>query len=107
MKRIAAFLLSWSLLTGGVPLLAAQQTVSPDVQALYQHARTAQAADDNTSAVADYLKIIHLDPGLGAAYNNLGRLYYNMGRYNDAVPVLVRGLRIDPSMPPAEIILGA
>lgn len=107
MKPIAAFLLSWSLLTGGVPLLAAQQTVSPDVQALYQHARTAQAADDNTSAVADYLKIIHLDPALGAAYNNLGRLYYNMGRYTDAVPVLVRGLRIDPSMHPAEIILGA
>lgn len=107
MKSIAAFLLSCSLVTGGASLLAAQQTVSPEVQALYQHARSAQAADDNTSAVADYLKIIQLDPKLGAAYNNLGRLYYNMGRYADAVPVLLRGLRIDPSMHPAEIILGA
>ena len=107
MKSIAAFLLSCSLATVGATLLAAQQTVSPEVQALYQHARSAQAANDNTGAVADYLKIIHLDPKLGAAYNNLGRLYYNMGRYTDAVPILLRGLRIDPTMHPAEIILGA
>jgi tetratricopeptide (TPR) repeat protein len=107
MKSIAAFVISCSLITGGAAVLAAQQTVSPEVQALYQHARTAQAADDNAGAVADYLKIIHLDPQLGAAYNNLGRLYYNMGRYAEAVPILVRGLRIDPSMHPAEIILGA
>jgi tetratricopeptide (TPR) repeat protein len=107
MNRIAALLLFCNLAGAGTALLAAQQVVSPEVQALYQHARTAQAADDNAGAVADYLKIIRLDPGLGAAYNNLGRLYYNMGRYTDAVPVLVRGLRIDPSMHPAEIILGA
>lgn len=107
MKSIAAFLLSCSLVAGGASLLAAQQTVSPEVQALYQNARSAQAANDNDTAVADYLKIIRLDPRLGAAYNNLGRLYYNMGRYSDAVPVLMRGLRIDPSMHPAEIILGA
>ncbi|WP_188553442.1 tetratricopeptide repeat protein [Edaphobacter dinghuensis] len=107
MKSIAAFLLSCSLVTCGAPMLAAQQTVSPEVQSLYQNARTAQAANDNDTAVADYLKIIRLDPKLGAAYNNLGRLYYNMGRFSDAVPVLVRGLRIDPSMHPAEIILGA
>lgn len=107
MKSIAAFLLSCSFAIGGVTLLAAQQTVSPEVQNLYQHARTAQASDDNAGAVADYLKIIHLDPKLGAAYNNLGRLYYNMGRYADAVPILLRGLRIDPTMHPAEIILGA
>ena len=107
MKSIAAFVLSCSLVSGGATLLAAQQTVSPEVQALYQRARTAQAADDNAGAVAYYLKILRLDPKLGAAYNNLGRLYYNMGRYADAIPILVRGLRIDPSMHPAEIILGA
>lgn len=107
MKPIAAFLLFCSLTGGGPALLAAQQTVSPEVQALYQHAQGAQAANDNDGAVADYLKIIRLDPKLGAAYNNLGRLYYNMGRYTDAVPVLLRGLHVDPSMHPAEIILGA
>ncbi|MDW5266620.1 MULTISPECIES: tetratricopeptide repeat protein [Acidobacteriaceae] len=107
MKSTAALLLFCSLAIGGTALLRAQQTVSPEVQALYQHARTAQAADDNAGAVADYLKILRLDPKLGAAYNNLGRLYYNMGRYTDAIPVLVHGLRVDPSMHPAEIILGA
>lgn len=106
MNRLAALFLSCNLACGGTALLAAQ-AVSPEVQTLYQHARTAQAADDNAGAVADYIKIIRLAPGLGAAYNNLGRLYYNMGRYTDAIPVLVHGLRVDPSMHPAEIILGA
>lgn len=107
MKSIVTLFVSCSLFTGGAAILAAQQAVSPEVQALYQHARSAQAADNDAGAVADYVKIIRLDPKLGAAYNNLGRLYYNMGRYTDAVPILVRGLRIDPSMHPAEIILGA
>jgi tetratricopeptide (TPR) repeat protein len=107
MNRIAALVISCNLVLGGTSLLAAQQAVSPEVQALYEHARGAQASNDNDSAVADYLKIIRLDPKLGAAYNNLGRLYYNTGRFTDAIPILVRGLRVDPSMHPAEIILGA
>ncbi|NYF78893.1 tetratricopeptide repeat protein [Granulicella arctica] len=106
MKRIAVFLLFCNIV-GGEAALRAQQAVSPEVQTLYEHARVAQAANRNEDAVVDYLKILRIDPKLGAAYNNLGRLYYNMERYADAVPVLVHGLKIDPSMHPAEIILGA
>ncbi|WP_263381276.1 tetratricopeptide repeat protein [Granulicella arctica] len=106
MKLLAKILLcGFSIYSTGP--LAAQQAISPEVQTLYEHARGAQAADQTDAAIADYLKILRLDPKLGAAYNNLGRLYYNEGRYSDAIPVLVRGLKIDPSMHPAEIILGA
>jgi len=33
------------------------------------------------AAVADYEKILKLAPELAPAYNNLGRLFYNLGRY--------------------------
>ena len=74
---------------------------------MYEKARAEQAGGADDAAVSDYLEILRLDPKLGAAYNNLGRLYYNMARYADAVQVLTKGLRIDASMHPAEVMLGA
>jgi tetratricopeptide (TPR) repeat protein len=89
------------------PLVSAGQTPHPKIVQLYERASTEQANGADDAAVADYLEILRLDPKLGAAYNNLGRLYYNMARYADAVQVLAKGLRIDASMHPAEAMLGA
>jgi tetratricopeptide (TPR) repeat protein len=102
LKRIAAASLALSLCSSFA--FAGQ---SPQVVELYEKARSEQARSDYDDAIADYVEIIRLDPKLGAAYNNLGRLYYNMGRYTDAISVLTRGLKVDPSMHPAEVILGA
>jgi tetratricopeptide (TPR) repeat protein len=88
------------------PLVSAGQTPNPKIVQLYQRASAEQANGGDDAAVADYLEILRLDPKLGAAYNNLGRLYYNIGRYADAVQVLANGLRIDASMHPAEAMLG-
>ena len=103
MNRLVS-LLSCLLLTATA---MGQQPVSPEVESLYEEARAAQAAGRSKDAVADYVKIIHLSPGLAAAYNNLGRLYYNLGLYRDAISTLEQGLKVDPSMHPAEVILGA
>lgn len=59
--------------------MGAQAAVSPEVQALYERARAAQAAERTDEAVADYQKILRLAPGLAAAYNNLGRLFIISG----------------------------
>ncbi len=91
----------------GLPAIAAAQDPSPRVLELYERARAEQASGADDAAVADYVEIIRLSPKLAAAYNNLGRLYYNTGHYNEAIPVLQRGLRIDPSMHPAEAMLGS
>lgn len=100
--RMAAILLGMSLCSQFA--MAGQ---SPKVVELYQKARSEEVRNAYDDAVADYKEILRLDPKLGAAYNNLGRLYYNLGRYTDAIPVLAQGLRVDPSMHPAEIMLGA
>ena len=101
--RLTVALLAATLL----PVAAAQQEVSPEVQSLYEKARASQAANDEPAAIIAYQKILKLAPGLAPAYNNLGRLLYNQGRFSEAAGVLRRGLAINPDMPPAKVVLGA
>ena len=84
-----------------------QAEVSPAVQALYEKARAAQAANDEPAAIRDYEQMLKLAPDLAPAYNNLGRLLYNQGRFREAVEVIRRGLAVNPAMPQASVVLGA
>lgn len=101
------YLIALALLCAGATGVAAQQAVSPEVQALYEKARSAQSSSSFEEAVADYGKILRLAPDLTPAYNNLGRLYYNLGRYPEALATLERGLALAPDMHPAQVMLGA
>ncbi len=92
-------------LTTSLGLLA--QNITPEVQTLYQKAQRAQAANQTESAVADYQRILQLAPELAPAYNNLGRLFYNLGRFPEAITTLKKGLSLAPDMPPAQVMLGA
>lgn len=80
--------------------------VTPQVQQLYAAARAAQQQGDAATAIAKYRAIIRLAPGLAAAYNNLGMLYFNQGQYADATPVLEHGLKLNPHMNTASAMLG-
>jgi tetratricopeptide (TPR) repeat protein len=86
---------------------ASTATVTPQVQALYSQATTAEKNGDHSTAIQKYQDLIKLSPGLARAYNNLGRLYFNQGNYDAAIKVLEKGLAIDPEMYPAYVILGA
>ncbi len=99
---LAGLLLS----TGLTPWLRAEE-VSPEVQALYAKAQAAQARNDNDTAVASYRRILKLAPELSPAYNNLGRLLFNLGRYSESIDVLQKGLALAPEMHPAQVMLGA
>lgn len=101
--RLAITLATLSLCS----LPAATAQLSPQVTELYQRAQHAQGTGNSAEAVADYRKIIKLDPSLGAAYNNLGRLLFNLGQFAEAANVLAAGLQVEPEMHPAQIMLGA
>ena len=88
---------------GGRVCLAQSQAV----QQLYEKARSDQAAGKDERAVADYRELLRLDPSVAPAYNNLGRLLYNLGRFPEVVTILRQGLAIEPNMAPAKIMLGA
>lgn len=83
------------------------QAQSPAVQQLYQKAHADQEAGKQDQAVADYRELLRLDPSIAPAYNNLGRLLYNMGRFSEAATILRQGLALDPNMAPANVMLGA
>lgn len=100
-----------SLLYLGLALVLTKSTVcpaqSPAVQQLYQKAHADQEAGKQEAAVADYRELLRLDSSIAPAYNNLGRLLYNMGRFSEAATTLRQGLVIDPTMAPANVMLGA
>lgn len=80
--------------------------VTPAVQKLYEEAREAQQSGDAATAIEKYRAMIKLAPHLAAAYNNLGRLYFNEHDYLHASEVLDRGLQLTPNMPTAAAMLG-
>ncbi len=100
---VAISLALLAVLTGSEVLIAQ----SPDVQRLYRKARADQAAGNDQAAVADYEKLLQLDPSVAPAYNNLGRLLYNLGRFSEAIATLEKGLALQPDMAPAQVLLGA
>ena len=59
----------------------------------------AMAVENNPQKAADYYKtLLALYPDTWAPYNNLGRAYMQMGRWNEAVDALTRALRIEPDV---------
>ena len=80
--------------------------VTPQVQQLYAQAQAAQQRDDVPAAIQKYREMIRLAPHLAAAYNNLGRLYFNQRDYGHAAQTLSQGLKLNPDMPTASAMLG-
>jgi tetratricopeptide (TPR) repeat protein len=80
--------------------------VTPQVQQLYAQAQAAQQRDDIPAAIQKYREMIRLAPHLAAAYNNLGRLYFNQLDFEHAAQTLSKGLKLNPDMPTASAMLG-
>jgi len=80
--------------------------VSAKGQTLYVEAKAAESRGDLVTAVSKYEELLHVEPKLSAAYNNLGLLYFKQQQYENAVAILKKGLSISPSMPTASALLG-
>src|ERR1700760_2508165 len=108
-SMLAAFLLAACFVISAD--LSAQNSsapaASPQVQQLYAEAKAAQAGGDDVTAIAKYHEMIKLAPRLAPAYNNLGMLYFNSGDFRHAAEVLEQGLKINPDMPSASVMLGS
>jgi tetratricopeptide (TPR) repeat protein len=87
-------------------VLAQSQANESGVQKLYAEAKASEAQGDSATAIAKYEEIVKIVPRLGAAYNNLGLLYFKQGQYDRAVNVLERGLKVTPRLPSAHALLG-
>ncbi len=76
------------------------------VQELHEQAQAAESRGDLPGAIAKYEAILKTAPQLGAAYNNLGALYFKQREYAKAAAVLEKGLKVDPGMSSASALLG-
>lgn len=82
------------------------QDVSDRVQQLYEAAKLDEKSGHPDEAIRKYEQIIKLDPTLAAAYNNLGRLYYQQGRLDEAIQPLRQASRLEPKLEPPRALLG-
>jgi superkiller protein 3 len=85
--------------------LHAQQK-QPDVTQLYQEAKAAEAAGHQDEAIGKYQLMIRSAPGLAAAHSNLGHLYYQAGKLDQALPELLRACQLDKTIEPPRALLG-
>ena len=102
--RLRVSLLEVILFSGSV-LLPAQSTPL-SVDQLYNKARAARAGGDLSAAISDYEALLHLDPQLAEAYNNVGSLYLDTGQYEKAVAALKKCLTLRPNLASASAMLG-
>jgi len=85
---------------------SARQDPGDRIQQLYAEAKQDESSGHIDEAVQKFQEIIKLDPTLAAAYNNLGRLYYQHGRLEEAIQPLQRASQIDPKLEPPKALLG-
>src|ERR1035437_10080678 len=52
---------------------------------VYRESKEAQTSGDQAGAIAKYKSILQIAPGLVAAYNNLGLLYFQQREYRQAI----------------------
>src|ERR1700739_16680 len=99
MKRLRLYKIALCLACAAAQSFLAQSpTLHSSVDTLYAQAQDAQTHGDITGAIAKYEEILRVAPGWAAAYNNLGSLDFDAGKYQNAIDVLRKGLRIDPGM---------
>ena len=99
------------LRTGIFVLVAAIATASfsqeaTDPAQLYEQAKVDEKSGHVDEAIRKYEEMIKIDPTLAAAYNNLGRLYYQQGRLDDAIKPLRKASQLQPKLEPPRALLG-
>lgn len=94
------------LICAVLPMASFAQGRSDRIQQLYAQAKLDESSGHAEEAIQKFQEIIKLDPTLAAAYNNLGRLYYQNGHLQEAIKPLRQASQIDPKLEPPRALLG-
>jgi tetratricopeptide (TPR) repeat protein len=85
---------------------ARSQDFEQRIRQLDTEARAEEKQGHPDAAILKYQEIVRLSPQLPAAHNNLGRLLYQQGRFQDAIGSLQRASMLDPSLEAPRAQLG-
>ena len=97
------------VITGGIVLELAGQTVSARDSAIESHfaaAQQAQRAKDFAAAEREYRAVLAIAPDFAEVYMNLGLLYQSQDRRSEAMVEFQRALKIKPTLAGANFFLG-
>lgn len=84
----------------------AQQAGSARLQRYAQEGEKALAERRYDDAASAYEKVCGLAPNMAEAHARLGLIYFQMGRFEQAVKSLRQALRLKPSLPNTGVMLG-
>ena len=99
-RNLTGLTLLLTLLSGqGV---AAQQ----DLQQIYAEAKRAEAAGDLSTAALRYEEIVKLQPRMAEAYANLGNIYYQQSKTDQAAAAYGQALKLKPDLAGPQFFLG-
>lgn len=82
------------------------QAITPEIIAHAQAGAAAQQQGKLDVAIAEFQKVIELQPESVSGHSNLGQVYFQKGDYSAAIPELEHALRLSPNMMGAHETLG-
>ena len=80
--------------------------ISSEAQHHYDEAERLYKKEKFEDAIAEYKKVLELEPEFAQAYLYLGDCYYRMAQYENALPYLKKAIKVDPKNPQAWAFLG-
>jgi predicted Zn-dependent protease len=96
---------SFATLAAGEPSPAGQAVTNDRAAELTDQAKRAMAAGRFDVAEAAYLELTKLEPNVAELYANLGTVYFQEGRLDEAIDALRHALRLKPSLTRAKTLL--
>jgi tetratricopeptide (TPR) repeat protein len=81
------------------------QSPGDDLQRYWQDGEQALAAHRYADAQQSFEKLRQLAPGTAEVYGRLGLVYFQEGKFEQAVPALRQALKLKPALPNTDILL--
>jgi tetratricopeptide (TPR) repeat protein len=90
--------------SGNVVVIA--EAPAQTVQSLLAEARDAQSRRDFNAAAESYRKAIELDPSVPELWANLGLMYHELAKRDEAIQTFKKAIRLDPSLFVPQLFVG-
>lgn len=103
MNRSRTVLYVFLAMASAIPLVSGQASISAAQYS--EQARKALSNGHYTEAEQAYEHLVHLEPGIAEVHANLGLIYFQERKFEQAVPELRTALKLNPRLTKTEALL--
>jgi tetratricopeptide (TPR) repeat protein len=105
-RTVLALCLTIAFTNPNVNAIAVAEAPAQTVQALLAEARDAQSRRDFSAAAESYRKAVELDPSVPELWANLGLMYHESGKPDEAIRSFKEAIRLNPSLFVPQLFMG-